>query len=161
MRRKNPVRRALVKFAVAPRVDRYKAGNGREDGDEDGFRVAELLRSQVVCYYGYDNAKVREELGYNEMLSEHLQEAKARVLKKWAVKTLALGGLGAVAGGAVAWKYGAVDYIKERIAAGDLRGQLGDLKEATLDELLGWLKDNFHTVMESVEEHRARGDVDL
>jgi hypothetical protein len=42
----------LIKFAVWPSIRRYSPGNGKADGTNNGYRIYEICKSRVVCYWG-------------------------------------------------------------------------------------------------------------
>ena len=53
---------AMTKIAVWPAIRRYKPGSGKKGGENDGFRVYDICKSAVVCYFGNgDQVNARRE----------------------------------------------------------------------------------------------------
>src|SRR6266536_3131737 len=111
--------RTMTKIGVWTVITRYKPGSDKDDEDDmegrtkalvdkDGFRIMEISKSAVVCYYG----RVREE----RRRIMRLQDFDERKQKKVGQREGGLGkyaGMMALAGGAAAWV--SKEIAKERI----------------------------------------------
>ena len=73
--------RALTKIGIWPNIRRFKPGSKEDDvneerlADRDGFRIFELSKSAVLCYFGVESRIVR---GQTRVPLEHF----ARIMQK-------------------------------------------------------------------------------
>ena len=125
--------RAITKIGVWPVITRYKPGSDKDDEDDkegrtkalvdkDGFRIMEISKSAVVCYYG----SVREERRRIMRLQDFV-ERKQREFGRRGGSLRKYAGMMMLAGGAAAWVCKKI--VKERtgvdleqlvISAGDI-----------------------------------------
>jgi hypothetical protein len=82
--------RPMTKISVWPNIIRYKPGSDEDDNkallDKDGFRIYQISKSAIVCYYGERDAEKKQRL--TEFIVEKQKRFDGQEKGLWGAATL-------------------------------------------------------------------------